>query len=416
LIGYIFIFHFSLPIITDLSVMTARLYYTDPALLDFTGIVTDVLEAGGRTAVVLDQTAFYPTSGGQPFDTGALGDARVEDVIDLDDGRIAHVVTAPLAVGARVDGRIDGPRRFDHMQQHTGQHVLSAAFDRVHHARTVSFHLGSDTSTIDLAATLSADEVSAAEEEANRIVWDDRPVRVRFVSEAEAAGLPLRKEPARGGTLRLVEVDGFDLSACGGTHVVSTGRIGIIAATGFERFKGGTRLGFVCGGRALARFRHQRDVLASAVGHLSVVPAELPGAIERLQDDIRAQKQVARALQQRLVRYEADAYAQRASDVAGLRLVTECAEGWDAQGLKALASEIAARPRHATVLLSSDSPPLIVIARAADLSLDAGAMLKRLTAHFGGKGGGRPELAQGGGLAGTHADILAAAAGLLGSP
>jgi len=399
----------------DVTAMTTRLYYTDPVLLDFTGVVTDVLEAGERTAVVLDQTAFYPTSGGQPFDTGRLGDVRVEDVIDLEDGRIAHVVAGPLAVGARVDGRIDGPRRFDHMQQHTGQHVLSAAFGREHHARTVSFHLGSDTSTIDLAAPLSAERVSAAEQEANRIVWDDRPVRVRFVSEAEAASLPLRKEPARGGTLRLVEVDGFDLSACGGTHVVSTGRIGIIAVTGFERFKGGTRLAFLCGGRALARFRQQRDVIASAVGRLSVVPGELPGAIERLQEDIRDQKHVARGLQQRLVRHEADAYAQRASDVAGLRLIAERVEGWDAQGLKALAAEIAARPRHAAVLLSDDAPPLIVIARAADLEVDAGVTLKRLTAAFGGKGGGRPELAQGGGLTGTDAEILRAAVSMLGS-
>jgi alanyl-tRNA synthetase len=396
--------------------MTTRLYYTDPALLEFSGVVTDVLEASGRTALVLDRTAFYPTSGGQPFDTGTLNDVRVEDVIELEDGRIAHVVAEPLALRVTVNGRIDGPRRFDHMQQHTGQHVLSAAFDRVHHARTVSFHLGSDTSTIDLAAVLSAEEVSAAEQEANRIVWEDRPVRVRFVPEAEAASLPLRKEPARGGTLRLVDVDGFDLSACGGTHVVSTGRIGIIAVTGFERFKGGTRLGFVCGGRALARFRQQRDVIASAVGRLSVAPGELPGAIERLQEDIRAQKQVARGLQQRLVRHDAEAYVAAASDITGLRLVAERVEGWDAQGLKALASEIAARPRHAAVLLNSDTPPLIVIARAADLSLDAGAMLKRLTAQFGGKGGGRPELAQGGGLAGTHAEILAAAAGILGSP
>src|SRR4051812_32412548 len=350
--------------------MTQRLYYTDSHLTTFTGTVTEQVDLDGRAAVVLDRTAFYPTSGGQPFDTGTLDDVRVEDVIDLEDGRIAHVVSAPLAPGTRASGRIDWARRFDHMQQHTGQHVLSAAFDHVHGARTESFHLGADTCTIDFASTLSADGVTAAEEEANRILWEDRAVRVRFVSETEAAALPLRKEPVRGGTLRLVEVDGFDLSACGGTHVTSTGAIGVIAVTGFERFKGGTRLEFVCGGRVLARFRQQRDVIASAVRHLSVLPVELPGAIERLQDDVKAQKQVGRGLQQRLVRHEAESLAARASGLAGVRLVCETVEGWDAQGLKALASDIASRPGHAAVLLTPDTPPLIVIARASDLAMD----------------------------------------------
>src|SRR5215203_3222889 len=393
--------------------MTQRLYYTDSHLTTFTGTVTEQVEVQGRAAVVLDRTAFYPTSGGQPFDTGTLDEVRVEEVIDLDDGRIAHVVAAPLLTGAVVTGRIDWTRRFDHMQQHTGQHVLSAAFDHVHGARTESFHLGTDVSTIDFGTTVSTEGITAAEQEANRVIWEDRPLHVRFVSEEEAASLPLRKELARGGTLRLIEVDGFDLSACGGTHVSRTGAIGVIAVTSFERFKGGTRLEFVCGGRALARFRQQRDVIASVVRHLSVLPGELPGAIERLQDAVTAQKQVARGLQQRLVRHEADWLAARASALAGVRLVSETVEGWDAQGLKALASDIASRPAHAAVLLTPDTPPLIVIARASDLAMDAGRILKELIAQFGGKGGGRPELAQGGGLAADHAGILAAARALV---
>ena len=286
--------------------MTRRLYYTDAYLATFTANVNEVIDQDGRTALVLDRTAFYPTSGGQPFDTGSIEGVPVEEVIDLDGDRIAHVVAVPLASGTLVQCHIDWARRFDHMQQHTGQHVLSAAFDRVHRARTESFHLGSDTSTIDFAVTLSAEAIAAAEQEANRIVWEDRPVRVRFVSDEDAASLPLRKEPARGGTLRLVEVEGWDLSACGGTHVAAAGAIGLIAVTGFERFKGGIRLEFVCGGRALARIREQRDVIARAVRHLSVLPLDLPGAIERLQDDLKAQKGAVRALQQRLVRYEAE--------------------------------------------------------------------------------------------------------------
>jgi alanyl-tRNA synthetase len=313
----------------------------------------------------------------------------------------------------RLHGTIDWTRRFDHMQQHTGQHVLSAAFDRVYGVRTESFHLGTEGSTIDLGVTVSAEDIAAAEQEANRVIWEDRAVHVRFVSEEEAASLPLRKEPARGGTLRLIEVDGFDLSACGGTHVSRTGAIGVIAVTGFERFKGGTRLEFVCGGRALARLRQQRDLIASAVRHLSVLPGELPGAIERLQADVKTQKHVARSFQQRLVRYEGESLAARASALGGVRLVCETVDGWDAQGLKALASDIASRPGHAAVLLTPGTPSLIVIARAPDLAIDAGRILTELIARSGGKGGGRPELAQGGGLAGDHAEVLRAAVRLI---
>jgi alanyl-tRNA synthetase len=337
-------------------------------------------------------------------------------VIDLEDGRVAHLVAAPLAQGAEVSGEVDWPRRFDHMQQHTGQHVLSAAFDRVHGARTESFHLGSETCTIDLAITLAAEAVAAAEQEANRIVWEDRPVRVRFVSDAEAASLPLRKEPARGGTLRLVEVDGFDLSACGGTHVISTGAVGVIAVTGIERFKGGIRVEFVCGGRVLARFRQQRDVIASAVRRLSVLPSDLPAAIDRLQGELMDQKSAARALQGRLVEYEAESYARRVSRVAGFLLVADRVEGWDAQGLKALATGITARPGHVAILLSAGAPPLMVIARAPDVALDAGAILRALTTRFGGKGGGRPELAQGGGFTATPQELLDAVRTMLAQP
>lgn len=393
-----------------------RLYYTDAYLATFTASVTEVLDLDGRTVVVLDRTAFYPTSGGQPFDTGTIGGVPVVDVIDLDGDRIGHVVAAPLQPGAQVQGRIDWPRRFDHMQQHTGQHVLSAAFDRVHRARTESFHLGSDTSTIDLAVALSPDALATAEQEANRIVWEDRPVRIRFVSDEEAASLPLRKDPARSGILRLVDVEEFDLSACGGTHVASTGAIGLIAVTAFERFKGGTRLEFACGGRALVRLRQQRDVIARAVRHLSVLPADLPGAIERLQEAVKAQKHVTRELQQRLVRHEAAACAARASEIGDLLVVAEQVDGWDAQGLKALASDIAQRPRHAAVLLTAETPPLVVVASAPNTGVDAGDILKQLTARFGGKGGGRPELAQGGGFAASHGEILDAVRTLLAAP
>jgi alanyl-tRNA synthetase len=390
----------------------SRLYYSDAYQSTFTGAVLDVLDLEGRPAVVLDRTAFYPSSGGQPFDTGLLGTVAVVDVVELEDGRVAHVVERPLAPGTLVEGRLDWARRFDHMQQHTGQHVLSAAFERLHRARTISFHLGSAGSTIDFAVPVGADAIAAAEAEANRIVWEDRPVTVRFVSVEEAARLPLRKEPSREGTLRLVEVDDYDLSACGGTHVARTGAIGVIAVAGFERFKGGTRVEFLCGGRALARFRALRETVAGAVRVLSVLPDELPSAIERQQAELKAQRQAIKALQERLASYDAAALADRAEPMGPGLVVLQAVAGADAVSLKALATAIATRDTHIAVLVGDGSPMPIVVARGSQASVDAAALVRALTARFGGKGGGRPEMAQGG-LPGSADDVLAAAREIL---
>jgi len=262
-----------------------RLYYEDSMLLSFDATVASVELSGDTTRVRLDATAFYPTSGGQPFDQGVLGGANVVDVIDDEvTGEIIHVVAgaAPFAVGDTVHGEIDRARRLDHMQQHTGQHILSAAFDRLLSVRTVSFHMGAASSTIDLAREVSAAEIERAVAEANRVVFDDRPVGIRYATDAEAAAMPLRKESQRAGVLRLVEVLDFDLSACGGTHVPRTGVIGLIVVTGTERFKGGSRVSFLCGGRALGGYNALRDVTTSASRSLSVGVAELPDAVTRL--------------------------------------------------------------------------------------------------------------------------------------
>jgi alanyl-tRNA synthetase len=393
--------------------VTDRLYYTDSHLTDFDAHVLQLVSLeDGRCAAVLDRTAFYPTSGGQPFDTGALGDTRVSEVIDSDDGTILHVVEGSLEIGP-VRGRVDWDRRFDHMQQHTGQHVLSAAFDRLLKARTVSFHLGSAMSTIDLARETSPAEIERAELEANRIVWEDRPVSIRFANADEAAKLPLRKEPVREGPLRLVEVRNFDLSACGGTHVTRTGAIGTIVVAGWERFRGGTRVDFACGARALRSHRQLRDTVASSIKLTSSTAAELPSAIERLQNDAKDLKRQMKDLNARLASFEADALAARAESLGPARVVLASIEGADAAGLKSIAASIVQRPGRAAVLLSLPTPAAVVVARSPDLAIDAGSILKQLIAAHGGKGGGRPELAQGAGLTGTSDDILARARSLL---
>jgi alanyl-tRNA synthetase len=390
--------------------MTERLYYLDPYLHAFDAIVERVDSHAGRTTVTLDRTAFYPTSGGQPFDTGRLAGAAVVDVVDQDDGTIAHVVEgATLHAGQPVHGEIDWSRRFDHMQQHTGQHVLSAAFDKLCGARTVSFHLGAEVSTIDLARELSPADLARGAAEANRIVWEDRSVGIRFVDAEEAAKLPLRKEPVRGGTLRLIDVDGFDLSACGGTHVSRTGAIGIIAVAAWERFKGGQRIAFVCGGRALRHFDALRDAMTASVRLLSVLPAELPAAIQRMQADAKDQKRALSTVQTELAAFQAEDLAASGEAAPAGRVVLRAIDT-DANGLKALATAVSAKPGNIVVLVSMSRPALVVAARSADVAgVSAHQIVTALTARFGGRGGGRPELAQAGGLDGDADGILAVA-------
>jgi alanyl-tRNA synthetase len=392
--------------------MTERIYYTDPSCRDFTSRVTASFVHEGRPAVCLDRTAFYPTSGGQPFDTGTLDACRVVDVIDLDD-RVIHVLDRPLATGTVAAAVIDWDRRFDHMQQHTGQHILSAAFEQISSSPTVSFHMGTDVSTIDLAREVSSTDVDRAEAEANRVIWDDAAVVIRFVSTEEASRLPLRKEPARSGVLRLIDIPGFDLSACGGTHVRRTGEVGIVAIVGTERFKGGSRVSFACGARALRSHRTLRTAVADSIRVLSVVPAELPAAIARLQDENKEQRKALKELRQTLAVHEGERLLEGAQTMNGVRLVVHALDGHDAQTLKSMATAMAASQHTVVALFTAMSPAQVVIARSADVGVDAASTLRTLIEQYGGKGGGKPDMAQGGGLSGDIRQMVWTAAGLL---
>jgi alanyl-tRNA synthetase len=392
--------------------MTERLYYNDPYLREFDAQLLDTVSHEGRTALVLDRTAFYPTSGGQPYDVGMFGDVRVLEVMDAEDGRILHIVDrAPSTT--TLHGTVDWARRFDHMQQHTGQHVLSAAFARLLNVRTESFHMGVDYSTIDLAREVTAPEIARAEAEANRIVWEDRPVDIRSASAEEAVSLGLRKESKREGTLRLIDVRDFDLSACGGTHVLRTGAIGIIVVSASERVRGGSRITFLCGGRAMTGFRALRDAVAGSVRALSVLPGELPAAIERLQTEGKELRKQIKDLQSKVAVHEADTLADASEPLGTHRAVLASLAGWDANGLKTIASRIVERPGHVVILVNDSTPLTIVVARSSDAAVDAGSMLRQLVERHGGKGGGRPELAQGGGLTASAQDVLQSARTLL---
>ena len=414
--------------------MTSRIYYTDPYSRRFEASVAKALVHDGRPAALLDTTAFYPTSGGQPFDTGKLfepgrageeaeagwerrgpfGSAvEVIETIELDHD-VVHILSAPVIEGTSVRGEIDWTRRFDHMQQHTGQHILSAAFDRLFENRTVSFHMGSDVSTIDLQREASWEQIARAEGEANRIVSENREVAIRFVTSEHAAALPLRKEPAREGTLRLIEVKDFDLSACGGTHVSRTGAIGSILVTAAEKFKGGTRVTFACGTRALRVFQSLRDAVAGSVRLLSVLPRELPAAIERMQAETKDLRRTLRRFQEALASHEAARLVGVSESGSGPALViVEALDGWDANGLKAIATHIVAQANSAVALFSTASSHPVVIARSPGIAIDATAVLNELIIRFGGRGGGKADLAQGGGFGGDVIDILRTARQLL---
>jgi alanyl-tRNA synthetase len=392
--------------------MTDRIYYTDSECRSFEATVTRPVERDGRAAVVLDRTAFYPTSGGQPFDQGRLGDVDVLETMDEGDD-IVHVVSAPIPSGTRVHGEIDWTRRFDHMQQHSGQHVLSAAFEKLFANRTMSFHMGTDSSTIDLAREAPVSEIDRAVDEANRVVWENHTVSVRFVSAEEASRLQLRKEPGRDGTLRLVEIADVDLSACGGTHVARTGAIGMIGVLGAERFRGGSRVTFVCGGRASRILRSYRDAIAGSVRVLSVLPDELPAALEKMQLEAKQLRKTISRIQETLAGHEAERMLSAAPSIDGVRVVVQSLDGWDAAGLKAMASALTNQSGVAAALFTRGDPIAAVIARSPDVGHDASTVLRALLDRFGGRGGGKPDLAQGGGLAGGAEEILSAARELL---
>jgi alanyl-tRNA synthetase len=389
-----------------------RLYYADPHLREFDGTVTRVEARGDRSAIWLDRSAFYPTSGGQPFDTGTLGGRRVLEVADENDD-VVHLVESGGAarVSDRVHGEIDWDRRFDHMQHHTGQHVLSAAIVRRCRVPTLSFHLGHDVCTIDVARELSPDELIAAEDAANRVVGENRPVTIRYATADEAATLGLRKPSQRQGTLRLIDVADFDLSACGGTHVRATGSIGGIVVTAWERFKGGQRISFVCGGRAVCAHRLLRDTVTASVRLLSVLPTDLPAAIGRLQSEQRARDRAAETLQRELATFRAASLADAAEPFGSARWVFKAIDT-NANGLKTLAQAVVSKPGLMAVLVSMTAPVLLVVARSPDVAHACDSLVKSIAAEFGGRGGGRPDLAQAGALAASPDAVLARARAL----
>ena len=373
--------------------MTERLYYTDAYLNTFSASVI-ALEDDGRR-VYLDRTAFYPTSGGQPHDLGLLGGIAVTDVID-EDGRVAHILASPLRVvpGVTLEGVIDESRRFDNMQQHTGQHLLSALFADDYGWPTVSVHFGDETSTLDIAGTgLDNDVLRAAEARANAIIFENREVSISFEDAASATGL--RKASDRDGTLRIVTIDRLDRSACGGTHVRHTGEIGSMLLRRAERTKGNTRVEFICGMRAVKRARLDAELLTTAARVFTAAPDDVPALVEKQQQRTLDLERENRRLASELARYEARARWEAATpDADGIRRIRIEHENGAVKELEPLAQALTALG-HALVLITSSAPAGVMLASSVETNVDAGQTLRAALATVGGRGGGSPRLAQG---------------------
>ncbi len=389
--------------------LTERLYYEKPYQQTFDARVVDTATWQGRFAVILDRTCFYPTSGGQQHDTGVLGNVPVVDVQVTDAGEVLHIVERPLQVGEHVQGRIDWPRRYDHMQQHSGQHLISQAFHRLLGMETVSVHFGDVLCTVDLdAPELTADHLQAVEEHANAIVWENRPIRSYWVTEEEIGRIPLRRPPKVTGQIRIVEIEDYDWSACGGTHVRRTGELGPIALLRVERHRGRSRVHFLCGRRALLDYQRQRGLLSTAAGLLDTSAEETPALVEKLQARLKEQDRTLRDLQEQLLGYRAQELLATAPRLDGLRMVVQVLPDLDVNQVKTLAGLLTEEEERVVALLGCEQTGkgTVVFARTPDVDLHMGQLLRQVLGQFGGGGGGRPELAQGGGVAGAVLEEL----------
>jgi len=368
--------------------MTQRLYYDDCYLREFRARVIETAEDGRR--VYLDRTAFYPTSGGQPFDLGTLGGIAVREVVDEED-RIAHLLDAPLAAG-EAEARIDWPRRFDHMQQHTGQHLLSAVLIDLFNIPTLSFHLGAITSSIELGTpSLDNRKMEQAEERCAEIVGEARPVAISY--EDSSADLGLRKESKRTGTLRIVSITGLDRSACGGTHVRSTAEIGTVLLRKAEKIRGNVRIEFVCGMRAIRQARQDFRTLSEISRIVSVPFEETPALIAAQVDKARTLEKSVQKLAAELAQREGrELYAATAPDESGVRRAIQT--GTIDEATRARAQAFTAGSK-AVFLAVCENPPSVLLAASADSGVHAGDRVKAAVTSAGGRGGGNQAIAQG---------------------
>jgi len=377
--------------------MTERLYYLDQYRVEFEARVVERVSVDAKPGVILESTCFYPTSGGQPHDEGNLNGVPVINVFEREDKAIVHVLATELK-GDLVHGMIDWERRFDHTQQHTGQHILSQAFLQLLNAETVGFHLGKGASTIDVdQAPLAAAQLDRVEDLANEIVFSDRPLKTYSVAETELASLPLRKLPTVEMPIRIVEVEGFDYSPCGGTHCRRTGEVGLIKITRVERRGQETRIEFLCGGRALADYRGKNRTVNELANQFSVGAWELAEAVERLAEEVKVSRRELNAAKDRLLDYEAAELLAEAEQHGDIHVVRKVFADREGDEVKRLAQRLIESERTVVLLGLAGEKAQLFFACSVDLPYDMNDLLQKACWVVGGGGGGRPHFAQGGG-------------------
>jgi len=370
--------------------MTRRLYHDDAFAQSFTAHIAALTTYKGRAAIVLDQTAFYPEAGGQLGDHGTLAGISVLDTQETEDGTIIHVVESAGALqpGAEVTGTIEWRRRRQHMAQHTAQHLLSGALLDRAQAPTASARLGESALTIDVTRDRIPEvDLAAAEDLANSIIDDDLAIRAWFPDAAELATLKLRRDPKVDADIRVVAIGEFDLSPCGGTHASRTSQLGTIRITNTERYKGMTRITFAAAARARAELFTRDQVLRGLATRFSCAPSDVPAAIDKVVRDAESHGGEVTTLRGRLATHIAASFAGTGPVIAALP--------GDGELLRGIATKLVAAGRDAILAAPDATGTTVVLQRAAGSQLDCGTLWKQLQARHGGRGGGKPELAQG---------------------
>ncbi|HWI51772.1 MAG TPA: DHHA1 domain-containing protein [Symbiobacteriaceae bacterium] len=385
---------------------TVKLYHADAYRTEFTAQVRSCVPAGDKWDVILDQTCFYATAGGQPNDLGTLGGARVLDVReDEAAGEIIHTVDGPLS--GEVRGEIDWQRRLDHSEQHTGQHLLSGVFERQLDGETVSWHLGTDSCSVDIAIeALNTQQAEQIELECNRVIRENRPVVTHVVDKEAVLAFPMRKPPAVEGDIRVVEIQDYDWSGCGGTHVRSTGELGLLKVKSWEKNKKFVRVEFLVGQRALRDYMRLDLMTRELARSLSIHVLDLPGYVDRSKEETSGLRKQLKMAQERLLEIEAAELVAEARKIGGAKVVRHLVGGRPVDEVKLLAGKVAAHPGTVAIFGTKGAIPQIVLYRAVDLRLDMGAVIRQVLPMIDGKGGGSPVQAQG---AGSRPEALEAA-------
>jgi alanyl-tRNA synthetase len=379
--------------------MTQKLFIEDPYLKTFSSTIVEHIWIDDKPAVILEQTGFYPTSGGQPHDTGRLNDIAVVDVIEDERHRIVHLLEKPLDE-TNVKGRIDWPRRFDHMQQHTGQHIMSQAFMKICEAETMAFHLGEKSSTIDVnKANLMFETMVAVENLTNHIIFENREVRAHFVGLNEIDRFPVRKPPTVNEDIRVIEVGDFDYSPCGGTHCRQTGEVGIFKVRRFENYKSGSRIHFLCGQRALKDYQHAGKILKKLSETLSSNVSDLPLNVEKLKEDAKLLHLENNNFKKKLLEFEAQTLTAECEKRGKIRLLTKVFQDRHPKELQLLVSKILASSPNTIILFGGKEAgkATLLFACSDKLTHNMGELMQTACTVIEGRGGGRPHLAQGGG-------------------